>query len=396
MSVSFIIIVVLVLLGHAVLWISCANRIHSTNWPRKLLDLGVNSSFAVLFALPCWIAWWFFREGFIPVGNGSKWLEELPLVIQVYFGICVALALIGIFTWIGRRYWHHPESPLLSSQVTSLDFRKVGQPAANQASWIFRLMVRLPGNEVLRPSLVEREIKVPWLPEELDGLVITHISDMHLNGRIGWRYFEEVIALSNRQQPDFVMITGDLIDRSPLIERLAEMLGKLEASSGRYFILGNHDRRIDNQRLRRCLSQAGLTDLSGYCDAVTVRGQQLFIAGNEAPWFLPAGDFDAAAESLSEGGKRPLRILLSHSPDQIDWAVTKDVDLMLAGHLHGGQICLPLIGPIRSPSRYGFEYIGGVYYRHPTVLCVSRGISGEVPLRWNCPPELVKLTLRSK
>ena len=71
------------------------------------------------------------------------------------------------------------------------------------------------------------------------------------------------------------------------------------------------------------------------------------------------------------------------------------VDLMLSGHNHGGQVVLPGIGPVYAPSRFGVRYIGGVYWENPTLLHVTRGISGQYPLRLNCRPELTKLILRS-
>jgi predicted MPP superfamily phosphohydrolase len=71
------------------------------------------------------------------------------------------------------------------------------------------------------------------------------------------------------------------------------------------------------------------------------------------------------------------------------------VDLMLSGHNHGGQVVLPIIGPVYAPSRFGVQYAGGVFWKDPTLLYVSRGISGQHPLRLNCPPELTKLILRA-
>ena len=68
---------------------------------------------------------------------------------------------------------------------------------------------------------------------------------------------------------------------------------------------------------------------------------------------------------------------------------------MLAGHTHGGQICLPLIGPIVSPSWHGVKYAGGTFYNRPTLMHVSRGISGESPIRLNCRPELSRLVLQT-
>ena len=89
------------------------------------------------------------------------------------------------------------------------------------------------------------------------------------------------------------------------------------------------------------------------------------------------------------------RILLSHTPDNIMWARQQGIDVMLSGHTHGGQIRLPILGPVYSPSRFGCRYSGGVFWLNPTLLHVSRGLSGREPIRYNCPPELTKLILNS-
>ncbi|HTI52000.1 MAG TPA: metallophosphoesterase, partial [Planctomycetaceae bacterium] len=70
------------------------------------------------------------------------------------------------------------------------------------------------------------------------------------------------------------------------------------------------------------------------------------------------------------------------------------IDLMLAGHNHGGQVRLPFFGPVYSPSAFGTHYASGVFWEPPTLLYVSRGIAGRHPLRWNCRPELTRLILR--
>jgi predicted MPP superfamily phosphohydrolase len=87
--------------------------------------------------------------------------------------------------------------------------------------------------------------------------------------------------------------------------------------------------------------------------------------------------------------------LLAHSPDQFGWAQANEVDLMLAGHNHGGQVCLPLLGPIVAPSLHGVRYGSGTFRAGNTVMHVSRGTSSLTPLRWNCPPEIAVLTLRA-
>jgi predicted MPP superfamily phosphohydrolase len=119
-----------------------------------------------------------------------------------------------------------------------------------------------------------------------------------------------------------------------------------------------------------------------------------FVLGvNELPWFEPASNFDVVPRHDESG--LPLRILLAHSPDEFKWAQANEVDLMLAGHLHGGQVRLPLLGAIVSPSRYGVRYALGVFTAGNTVMHVSRGTGSLTPLRYNCPPEISLLTLNS-
>ena len=118
----------------------------------------------------------------------------------------------------------------------------------------------------------------------------------------------------------------------------------------------------------------------------------VILAGNELPWFVPAADLRDCPPRAAPSG--PPRIGLAHTPDQLDWACANEFDLLLAGHTHGGQICLPLVGPLFVPSIVGVRYAAGVFGRGPTVLHVTRGVSGELPVRWNCPPEIVRLVVR--
>src|SRR5262249_5702051 len=104
---------------------------------------------------------------------------------------------------------------------------------------------------------------------------------------------------------------------------------------------------------------------------------------------------DRASAGEQERHGPLLKILLAHTPDQITWARRLGFDLMLAGHTHGGQIRFPLIGPVVCPSWHGTRYSAGFYDEPPTLLHTSRGTASLMPLRWNCRPEITKLTLRS-
>jgi predicted MPP superfamily phosphohydrolase len=133
---------------------------------------------------------------------------------------------------------------------------------------------------------------------------------------------------------------------------------------------------------------AGWTDVAGRSVGLEHRGYQLEIAGTELPWMGEHPVFGSKADGT-------FRLLLSHTPDNIDTAVGQDVDLVLAGHNHGGQVCLPLIGPVYSPSRYGIRYAAGDFQVDSTLMIVSRGLSGRQPLRYRCRPELARIVLRA-
>jgi predicted MPP superfamily phosphohydrolase len=194
-------------------------------------------------------------------------------------------------------------------------------------------------------------------------------------------------------QGDLVVVTGDIVDKEACLDWIPATLGRLTAKHGVYFILGNHDKRIrDTAKLRKILTSSGLVDVGGRVVGIEVEGGEIHLAGNELPWFPLRADADRFKPQAREASV--FRVLLSHTPDQYLWARDRNYHLMLAGHCHGGQIRLPVLGPIVSPSRYGARYASGLFFETPTLLHVSRGLSGTHPLRFNCQPELVKLVLR--
>ncbi len=235
-------------------------------------------------------------------------------------------------------------------------------------------------------------------------------------------YFREVVERVNACEPDLVAVTGDLVERNAYIDWIPDTLGRLQARCGVYFVRGNHDLKVDQRTLLAVLAECGLVHVGGQLLYVAVRGRQsVLLAGNELPWFGPAPPSSGRASGsgrASSSGRSPdrarsvsigdrnqspapdspseyptLRILLSHSPDQFTWAQAQEYDLMLAGHNHGGQVRLPLLGPLLAPSRQGTRYASGVFRAGDTVMHVSRGTGSLTPLRYNCPPEVAILEL---
>ncbi len=250
---------------------------------------------------------------------------------------------------------------------------------------------RLPRNEILHLGIREMTFELDVAPR-IDGLKICQLSDLHLTGQIGIEYFENIVERANAFRPDIVVITGDIVDNRDCLTWLDSTLGRLKPNLGAYYVLGNHDLRIRQESTYRGrLESLGLMRAAGRWKTANFRGEEIKITGNELPWYQ-------GAESLptEPGGKRPaLKILLTHSPDQIDWAKPYEFDLIFAGHTHGGQIAIPGIGPIVAPSKYGVLYAAGTFQIGKTLMHVSRGISGDEPIRFGCPPELGLFTIRS-
>ena len=372
--------------GHLALGTVALNRLHATAlpfWFIKLIDLVWILWHAV--APLVWVVWLF-----DPDRLGNIWPLFHPF-IYFHLVVCAAAAVSLLPGWLHRLITRQRSPLQLSSESKTIDMTAaVGHvPIRGKAlQWIGTL----PINEVLQLDLNRKKLLIPRLDPRLEGMTVTHLSDLHFTGTMTKEFHQEIVRQANALQSDIVAITGDLIDKPECLGWLAEVLGELKAPNGVYFVLGNHDLRLrDEEGIRDRLTGAGLIDLGAKWTTAKVRDCSVVLAGNELPWFLPAADLRDCPPISSEAD--PLRILLAHSPDQFPWAQRQQIDLMLAGHTHGGQIQLPFLGPLLSPSRFGVRYCSGSFFETPTLMHVSRGISGTRYIRYNAPPELSQLVL---
>ena len=299
----------------------------------------------------------------------------------------LGLGIVGLTLSTSRYARTTTGRALLSSRSRLIDIEdRLGYRPTGKGPYGF--LTQLPRNEIFQVEVSEKEVCLPRLPRSWDGLSLLHLTDLHFSGAITRAYFDHVMDLSEQLGPDLIVFTGDLLDDQRLTEWLPSTLGRLQAPLGRYFVLGNHDWYLQPELTRKAFRQIGWTDVAGECVAFNHRDKSLAIGGSERPWMGGHPDFSSSPEGA-------FRLLLSHTPDNIPWARSQCVDLMLAGHNHGGQIAFPFVGPVFAPSRYGCRYAGGTFWEDPTLLYVSRGLSGRQPLRWGCPPELTKLILRT-
>ncbi len=292
--------------------------------------------------------------------------------------------------WAVRRWWQRSPACLLANDTHIIDMqRSLG--ATLYGDTLTRLLGGIPGNQILEVHWQHKVIQVGNLPPQLDGLRIAQVTDLHMTGQLAREFFELAVEETNRWDAEIVAITGDLVDKSACVEWVPLTLGRLTSHFGAYALLGNHDQRLaDVPRLRQALTDCGIEDLGGRTAIRRIRDVDVLLSGNECPWFPPAPEVPRFTHE-----PRPFSILFSHSPDPLPWARCHQFDLMLAGHTHGGQIRFPLIGPVVCPSRYGVRYASGLFHAPPTIMHVSRGLSGVHTVRFNCPPEITLLELRA-
>jgi predicted MPP superfamily phosphohydrolase len=387
-------LLLLALVGHGFLWVGLINRLHSLKMRRSTLHRITYALFGCAGLVGAGIAWCYvgdparFSVTHPTAAAEGTWAE---LLIGAYLLVCWVLAPLTLARFLGLRLFRRP-APLLRLERRQPVEIDLASAAASAAELAHHPLVRLPGNEILQLELVRWVLDVPRMPAALDGLSIVHFADLHMTGRVGKAYFRELVRFCNGLRPDLVCITGDIIDDAACLDWLADTLAYLEARHGVYFVLGNHDCRLDVGLVRRTLGEAGLIDVGGRWLSVTIGGTPVVLAGNERPWIATVADLSDCPPPAPAG---PLRIVLAHSPDQFGWARAQEADLLLVGHTHGGQICLPPLGAIFSPSAKGVKYVSGVHYAAPTILHVTRGVSADVPIRWNCRPEIAHLCLRA-
>ena len=275
---------------------------------------------------------------------------------------------------------------LLDSNVLRLD-EELGQSFVGESER--GVWVSIVGNEVGHLEVNRKVLKLNELPESLDGLTITHFCDLHITGAIVRPYFERLKEEILRLDSDLVILTGDILDDKNKLTWVTRLVSEMKARVGCFFVLGNHDvRHGQGQSLRKEIARCGWHDLGGRSIEIEVRGESVLLAGNELPWIGETPDCSSAKAAFS--------ICAVHTPDQFSWGRRQGFDLILAGHAHGGQIRLPLLGPIICPSIHGVRYASGVFEAGNTLLHVSRGISGLQPFRWRCRPELTQLVLTSR
>ena len=247
-------------------------------------------------------------------------------------------------------------------------------------------------------------VAIDGLPDSFSGYRIVQVSDLHNNlYGTGQSY---LISEIKRAEPDIIVVTGDLIDRNTHdVDNAMKFISKAVEIAPVFYVSGNHEAGVlsDYKELVIRMNEAGVTVLMNEPVSVYSEEDVITLAGIADPAFDWSMPDDAVADreikqAFSGTDDSQIKILLSHRPELINIYSANGIDLVLTGHAHGGQIRLPFIGPLYSPSQDLLpNYTSGLYVEGKTKMYVSRGIgNGIAPLRFNDGPELAVIILESK
>ena len=234
------------------------------------------------------------------------------------------------------------------------------------------------------------------IPTAFIGFTIVQVSDLH-NTEFG-SHQERLLNAVKGSSPDIIAITGDLIDSNHTdIEKAMVFINDAVKIAPVYYVTGNHEAWSDQyNELKKQMVEVGVDILEDEKTIIERHGISIQLLGLNDPDFTSTSIDDKLEDMLVENNE--FTILLSHRPELFDVYVDNNIDLVLSGHAHGGQIRLPFVGGLVAPNQGFFpKYSEGVYEKNQTKMIVSRGLGNSIiPLRINNRPELVIITLMTK
>jgi uncharacterized protein len=252
---------------------------------------------------------------------------------------------------------------------------------------------------VIEPSrlvLRETRITLPSWPANLKGLRIAVISDLHAGSPfITLDKIHQIVEMTNAARPDLILLPGDFVIggmpggsfMEP--EVIAQALKGLRARFGVFATLGNHDWWYNGQRVKKSLENAGVTVLENDSAMIERDAAAICVVGIGDKW---EGNPDIASALARVGDGAPI-IALTHNPD-IFPSIPARVALTIAGHTHGGQVALPVIGRPIVGSDFGERYAAGHIVEGSKHLFVTTGVGTSIlPVRFRVPPEISLLTI---
>lgn len=253
------------------------------------------------------------------------------------------------------------------------------------------------------PQLVQVEMQLPRLPAAFDGFRIAQLSDFHYDEFFCIHPIRRAIEIVNQIHPDLVVLTGDFVTVSMLVDYIdhkeeaalaaepcAKLLSQLQSRLGSLACLGNHDVDSDPAMVARALEAHGIPVLRNASRSIEQGGKRIWICGLDSWSARP--NIQLALKGIPK--EEPV-IVLMHEPDYAEVVKKYPVDLQLSGHSHGGQVWLPGIGAPWLPGG-ARKYPRGRYTVDSLPLYTNIGLGTiRAPIRIDCTPEVTLVTLRA-
>ena len=251
-------------------------------------------------------------------------------------------------------------------------------------------------NDIVSTNITYENSKIPV---SFDGYTIVQISDLH-NKLFGSKQ-ARLLTKIDKAKPDIIVITGDLIDSNHTNINVAmELVNRAVKLAPVYFVSGNHEAWSGvYSELKQKLMDAGVIVLDDEKLKIEEDGSYIDLIGISDPSFPSDGELvGEKLEGLVESNEQLFKILLSHRPELIEIYASNNIDMVFAGHAHGGQVRIPFVGGLIAPNQGIFpKYTSGTYTMNHTTLVVSRGLGNSVvPIRIFNRPEIISVTLKSE
>lgn len=231
------------------------------------------------------------------------------------------------------------------------------------------------------------------VPSSFSGYRILQLSD--LQNKVFGKHHKKIVSVIQKQKPDCIVITGDLLDRNRTnIDSATELISYLVKIAPVYYVSGNHEHQSGKYHdLLPLLKKNGVFILENNKETITKGNEKISLLGIKDK--SVNANYQKVLSVLSKAEQTEFQILLSHRPELLSVYSQYDIDVVFAGHAHGGQIRIPYIGGIFAPHQGFFpKYTSGMITKNHTTMIVSRGLGNSTfPFRIHNRPELVILTL---
>lgn len=261
----------------------------------------------------------------------------------------------------------------------------------------------------MKVQISERKLLCNRLPKTFSGVRVLQISDLH--NRSFSKEQSCLLEVTRKTNPDYIFVTGDLIDEHhQRIDSVIQYLNGASRIAPIFYVSGNHEwtAKVQYPKLLKYTTIMGVTILQDEIIELERGGDKIQLIGMDDPYKLQgkrnrkydrisSADFLKRFIQLNRNRQKMFTILLSHRPEFLYFYAKAGIDLIYAGHAHGGMIRIPGVGGVLAPHQGFFpRYSEGVIVRNETTMVVSRGLGdGIVPFRINNRPEVVVTILES-